>query len=235
MILLLQLLVAHLIGDFILQPSEWVTAKDQNKLKAWQLYAHAALHAGLLLVLVGDVQFIRWALLLGGLHLIIDAAKLLLQTEKFRQYYFFGDQLLHLVSILWVFFVYQGSIELFAFTINDNTWLLMTLGIFLTQPAAIMMKIILAQWTPHANDDNAESLQHAGKYIGILERLFVFIFVITNNWEAVGFLITAKSVFRFGDLTTAKDRKLTEYILIGTLISFGVAILSGLCYLWYTG
>ncbi len=45
-----------------------------------------------------------------------------------------------------------------------------------------------------------------------------------------GFLIAAKSIFRFGDLSKAKDRKLTEYILIGTLLSFGIAIACGVAY-----
>lgn len=62
----------------------------------------------------------------------------------------------------------------------------------------------------------------------MLERLFVFIFVITSNWEGIGFLLAAKSVFRFGDLKESKDRKLTEYILIGTLLSFGIAIATGM-------
>jgi hypothetical protein len=46
----------------------------------------------------------------------------------------------------------------------------------------------------------------------------------------VGFLITAKSVFRFGNLKESKDRQLTEYILIGTLLSFGIAIITGIIY-----
>jgi hypothetical protein len=60
--------------------------------------------------------------------------------------------------------------------------------------------------------------------------MFVFAFVVTGNWEAIGFLLAAKSVFRFGDLKESKDRKLTEYVLIGTLISFGIAILVGVIY-----
>jgi len=40
MILLFKLLLAHLLGDFLLQPDSWVKAKEKNKLKAWQLYAH---------------------------------------------------------------------------------------------------------------------------------------------------------------------------------------------------
>jgi len=51
---------------------------------------------------------------------------------------------------------------------------------------------------------------------------------VTGHWEAIGFLIAAKSVFRFGDLKESKERKLTEYILIGTLLSFGIAMITGI-------
>ncbi|TVR27761.1 MAG: DUF3307 domain-containing protein, partial [Balneolaceae bacterium] len=40
--------------------------------------------------------------------------------------------------------------------------------------------------------------------------------------------LAAKSIFRFGDLTRSKDRKLTEYILVGTLLSFLIAIATGM-------
>ena len=92
------------------------------------------------------------------------------------------------------------------------------------------MKTIFLKWNINKLIESNESLKDAGKYIGILERILVFVFIITDHWEAVGFLITAKSVFRFGDLKESKNRKLTEYILIGTLISFGIAILIGLLY-----
>ena len=94
------------------------------------------------------------------------------------------------------------------------------------------MKTIFSKWNISKLTKNNESLKDAGKYIGILERLLVFIFIVVGHWEAVGFLITAKSVFRFGDLTSTKERKLTEYILIGTLISFGIAIIISLLYLY---
>ena len=87
----------------------------------------------------------------------------------------------------------------------------------------------MSYWKLEENTEN-DSLKNAGKYIGILERLFVFGFILLNQWQAIGLLITAKSVFRFSDLTKAKDRRLTEYILIGTLLSFGLAICMGLIY-----
>jgi len=233
MIVFIKILLAHLIGDFILQSNAWVKAKEEKKLKAWQLYIHALLHAAIAMMLVANADFLKYALMLGGLHLVIDAAKLLLQTDRHKQAFFFGDQLLHLISIALVYILYQGAVDFPVIELNEKTWWLILLVTLLTQPAAIGMKFLLVHWTPHTNEDNSESLQHAGKYIGILERLFVFTFVVTNNWDAVGFLIAAKSVFRFGDLTTAKDRKLTEYILIGTLISFGIAILTGIFFLTY--
>jgi hypothetical protein len=52
--------------------------------------------------------------------------------------------------------------------------------------------------------------------------------MLINQLGAIGFLIAAKSVFRFGDLRAETDRKRTEYILIGTLISFTLTIAVGL-------
>jgi hypothetical protein len=86
----------------------------------------------------------------------------------------------------------------------------------------------MTSWSVALHDSNEASLNNAGKYIGMLERIFVFTFVVTGNWEGIGFLLAAKSVFRFGDLKESKDRKLTEYILIGTLLSFGIAIAAGM-------
>lgn len=90
------------------------------------------------------------------------------------------------------------------------------------------------KWSNSINESNKSSLSNAGKYIGMLERIFVFVFVVTGRWEGIGFLLTAKSVFRFGDLKESKDRKLTEYILIGTLLSFGIAIATGMIVLTLT-
>jgi hypothetical protein len=99
--------------------------------------------------------------------------------------------------------------------------------ILLTKPTSIIIKNIISIWTPESKTDD-DSLQNAGNYIGILERLFVFCFILMGHFDAIGFLLAAKSIFRFGDLKEAKDRKLTEYVLIGTLLSFGIALLIGL-------
>jgi hypothetical protein len=230
MIILIKLFLAHLAGDFFLQPKSWVRAKEKNKLKAYQLYAHSLLHGIIIMILVWDLDFLPWAALLAFVHLTIDAAKVMLQKKNTKRTYFFIDQFAHFISIGLIYYGYQGNSDIFTPVFNEAGFFLATAIVFLTLPCSFGIKMFIAKWSPHTEEDEDESLHEAGKFIGILERLFVFVFIITAHWEAVGFLIAAKSIFRFGDLKESKDRKLTEYVLIGTLLSFGIAILTGIIY-----
>jgi len=222
MIILIKLFLAHLIGDFLLQPAHWVKAKEEKKLGAWQLYIHALLHGLLILLITWNWRFWKWALLIAVVHLIIDALKIILQNNSNRRLLFFIDQALHFISIYLIWLWLED--KSFPFSIFENIAFLSlaTAIIFLIDPVSFSIKIFISKWVPE--DDNTGSLQSAGKYIGILERLLVFLFIVINQWAAVGFLLAAKSIFRFGDLKESKDRKLTEYVLIGTLLSFSAAI-----------
>jgi|UniRef100_UPI00404AEB9F hypothetical protein len=231
MILLLKLLLAHLIGDFFLQPQSWVEDKEAKKIKSPKLYLHIAIHLALLFVLVWDVSLWKMLLLIGFSHYIIDALKLVLQQKSNRRFLFFIDQLLHIGVIFIAYFWYSDVSLSLDMIMTEQSLLMFICLLFLTLPVSIFMKVIFLKWNIAKLTEGKKSLKDAGKYIGVLERVLVFVFVILDHWEAVGFLITAKSVFRFGDLTAAKQRKLTEYVLIGTLISFGIAILTGLIYL----
>lgn len=226
MILLIKLVLAHLIGDFILQPLSWVKAKEKKKLKAWQFYAHLLIHFILIVLLVWDISFLIPALIITLSHGIIDFVKVQYQKESTERLWFAVDQLLHLFIILIVW--YQVENPVLTFGLSQINLLYLTAIVFITTPASILIKTLISQWNPITDKPRSASLQHAGKYIGILERLMVFTFTVTNNWEAIGFLIAAKSVFRFGDLKDARDLKLTEYVLIGTLLSFGMAMGAGL-------
>jgi len=230
MIILLKLFLAHIIGDFFLQPKKWVKEKEVKKLKSLKLYIHIAIHIALLFILTWDVTLWPLIVAISVSHFIIDVAKLFFQNKKTKRLWFFADQVLHIVSI---FIAYTLLIENnfnVETIITKQTLLLIVCVLFLTQPVSIIMKTIFSKWNIAKLTQGNESLKDAGMYIGILERILVFVFVILNHWEAVGFLITAKSVFRFGDLKESKHRKLTEYILIGTLISFGIAIFVGILY-----
>ena len=227
---LIKLLIAHLIGDFFIQPKSWVEEKEARKLKSPKLYLHVAIHIFLMFLLVYDLTYWRLILLIGILHFIIDAFKLTLQKKKTKRLYFFADQILHIITIFSTYYLlYPNSIDL-NFELNELHLMFLLAVLFLSYPTSIIMKVIFSKWNLSKIVSEKESLEDAGTYIGILERILVFIFIVLNQWAAVGFLITAKSVFRFGDLSAAKERKLTEYVLIGTLISFGIAIITGLIF-----
>ncbi|MBZ4034405.1 DUF3307 domain-containing protein [Flavobacterium sp. 17A] len=228
MILFIKLLLAHLLGDFIWQPNSWVADKEIKKHKSIYLYIHILLHGVLAAVLVADIGFIPYAILIAVTHGIIDLMKLNFQKPKTKRTWFIVDQIAHLLILIGIAFFYHRNSIIPILSFN-SFWILITGILLVTKPASIFIKTIISIWSPEnqiSQKDN--SLASAGNYIGILERLFVVCFILTGHFEAIGFLLAAKSIFRFGDLKEAKDRKLTEYVMIGTLISFGISILVGL-------
>jgi hypothetical protein len=229
MIILVKLLLAHILGDFLFQPGSWVKAKEQKKAMAWQLYAHVLIHGLLTLLFLYDLSDWKLVVTIMFSHLIIDYAKLKFQTENSKITWFICDQIAHLTVILllglcWI----NKEQELLEILLSDKFIILGTAVLFLTQPTSIILSVLVKPWSDAITNEKEKSLKNAGKYIGILERLFVLVFICTNHFEAIGFLLATKSVFRFGDLKESKERKLTEYILIGTLLSFGIALLVGL-------
>jgi hypothetical protein len=79
---------------------------------------------------------------------------------------------------------------------------------------------------PHAWRIRSQGLKHGGRTIGLLERGLVFILIVGGLPLGVGFLVAAKSVLRFG--TATRDQRSAEYVIIGTLASFGWAILAAM-------
>ncbi|WP_299100220.1 DUF3307 domain-containing protein [uncultured Winogradskyella sp.] len=229
-LLFTKFLIAHIIGDFVLQPNSWVKDKKDKKHKSKYLYVHGLVHFAALLVLFQfNWSFLPYFIIIVISHLVIDIIKINLEAKANTRWLFFVDQILHILIIgAVVYFKAPYSLDIEKLYSKEALLLLLAL-LLITSVSSIIMKMLMGKWS--LEEDNSEdSLESAGKYIGILERLFVFSFILLNQWSAIGLLIAAKSVFRFGDLSRAKDRKLTEYMLIGTLISFGMAIFIGLLY-----
>lgn len=235
MILLTKIILAHLIGDFVFQPKSFVADKEEYRLKSWRFYAHLLIHGLLLFILIWDINYWSLVLTLTLGHGITDTIKMYAQKDTTKATWFILDQFLHFAGIFLIYiFWIKPEWDLSLWTQNSTIWIYTASILFITLPTSISMQVLMSNWSKSLEDGNDASLGNAGKYIGILERLFVFTFVIGGNWQAIGFLLTAKSVFRFGDLKESKDRKLTEYILIGTLLSFGIAIATGLITLYLT-
>lgn len=229
MIALIKLFFAHLIGDFLLQPKSWVEEKQKKKSASLKFYLHLLLHGLLIMLVFWDITLWPLALSLMALHGVIDLLKLYAQKEHTTARWFLADQLLHVAAIVGLWYLYfNPGINVSQYMAQPTLWIYATAVLFITTVSGIVINQLLSGWSGSLRLVNDESLHQAGKYIGILERLFIFTFVVMGKWEGIGFLLAAKSIFRFSDLKESKDRKLTEYILIGTLLSFAIAIATGL-------
>lgn len=223
----LKFLLAHVIGDFVLQPNKWVINKEKKGMKSKYFWFHIVIHFVLLLIFTGfKLNLLPYAVGITLSHLIIDVLKIKLKSKFSSILLFFGDQILHFLVIILASGLYI-NLDFTLLTYFQDEWLVIILAfILITNVSGVIMKVLLSKW--NVNNLEGQALHKAGWYIGVLERLFILGFVVMDYCAGIGFLIAAKSIFRFSDLSRSKDRQLTEYVLIGTLMSYGLAILIAL-------
>lgn len=230
MSILLRLLLAHIIADFFLQTKWMVEGKENGGKRSMRMLTmHSIIHSLMAYLIVGDWALWYIAIVIFVTHFIIDWCKIQFRGNSVSA--FLIDQLSHVVVLfmLWVT-ILPGSIsDIFkegTDILPDNIWMIVVAYAMMLRPSAILMSLLLKRWQLSSMANS--SLPEAGKWIGYLERILILTFVITGNMEGVGFLLAAKSVFRFGDLNKAKDIKTTEYVMLGTMTSFAIAIIVGL-------
>ncbi len=226
--ILIRLLLAHIIGDFVLQTKSMVNDRDTKHWRSVKLIYHTCAHALLIYVMLWDLSLIWPAVLVLLTHYIIDLIK---SYQKESIYSFLADQFSHIAVIVIIWVIIRG-IEPFKFLdtlIPENTykiWLYLFSFVFLTWPVGILISKLTCNW--QAQLSMTKGLNEAGKWIGMLERILILIFVLVNQYAGIGFLIAAKSILRFNDVKSSENKKEAEYILIGTMMSFTIAISTGL-------
>src|SRR5690606_10277788 len=99
MILFIKLFIAHLIGDFVLQSDRVLHLKELRKERSVYLYVHAVVHGLLAWLIVFELDFWPYALLIGSTHFCIDLAKLYWQNPSRQRTAFFLDQVLHILIL----------------------------------------------------------------------------------------------------------------------------------------
>lgn len=237
-IILIKLIAAHLTGDFLLQSDRLCVDKFSNnsKTKFKALILHAFVQAALAYVFV--TQWDCWIIpvVIGVSHFAIDLVKTMSKRKGFIS--LIWDQLAHfciIIGLWWFAFAGMPQFDIADEILSSNFWLIATAYIAVLAPTSVLIKsfIEFEKWMP--SESSSQGLPNAGKWIGYLERILILTFIFTDNIEGIGFLLAAKSVFRFGELNKAKDIKITEYVLIGTFASFTIAILIGFGINWLIG
>ncbi len=146
-------------------------------------------------------------------------------SKYFGRYAFFIDQAIHLIILVVVvvlFDKWQGINPSIDVSINFKYLLIITGYLVCLKPANIFIREVFKSTEIQVSSDN--EMPNAGKVIGVLERILTLTFLIVSQYSAVGFLIAAKSILRYGNNETLK----TEYVLIGTMLSFGIAVIAGI-------
>ncbi|MES2830065.1 MAG: DUF3307 domain-containing protein [Bacteroidota bacterium] len=244
--LFLRLIIAHLLTDFVLQPKSWVRDREEKQGKSVKLYAHVLVTTVVAYFL--SARFDNWIipLVIFCSHLLIDYLKAKTKKDQFN--YFIIDQLAHIavIVVLCISMANQWKDVPAVFKrlqIEENALICIAGYLFVSWPLGIIIGKATQKWrdqitrermlnaevqaVPENSSEQELGLASAGKWIGICERILILTFVLLSQFTAIGFLMTAKSILRFSEKETNTQLK-TEYILVGTLVSFTLAALTGL-------
>ncbi|MEZ5913796.1 MAG: DUF3307 domain-containing protein [Paracoccaceae bacterium] len=216
------LLFAHVLADFVLQ-TRWIVA---NKRRLAVLALHGAIVLACAQAALGQVAAPE-LLALAGLHLLIDALKV---RAPARLGPFIADQAAHLGVVLaialWSPGLWAGGLwaQAVPAPVLPGLFALAAGALLAVRAGGFAVALLMQAHLPPGSD--SEGLPAGGLTIGYLERGLIFVLILAGQAGAIGFLIAAKSILRFG--TVGGDRKASEYVIIGTLASFGWAICAAL-------
>jgi len=164
--------------------------------------------------------------LIGLSHFLIDVIKSYFAGSCRA---FLLDQLAHIsvLLLLWSSYCNQWQWLSSPLWFEAKIWLCVLVYLLVLQPASFLIGLVLDKVCPRTSAGSG-GLQAAGHLIGMLERVIIVSLVMVDELAAVGFLLAAKSIFRFGDLQNRQQLQLTEYVLLGTLLSCGLSLLAGM-------
>lgn len=242
MIVLVWIILAHILGSFYLQRQSRVQDQQQSsRLVTTCLYA--LIMAAVLVALIGLGQLgWSWSVLIAWVALSV-AGYLISMIQARSATAFLVKQLINLLILVAVWAWLIGFIPFVlawahGVLVQRNLLIVVILYLLAARPASLFVAAVLhrqAQALQAQSQEHSSGLVEAGRMIGYVERWLVLSFVLGGQFAGIGFLLAAKSIFRFGDLSQAHERKLTEYMLLGTLVSFACAIVLGALGLYLVG
>ena len=96
---------------------------------------------------------------------------------------------------------------------------------FVWWPGAALIKRLLGSFD--FTDAKALPRPGLGRWIGRFERTLIVLLLVAGAPTAVGLVVTAKSILRFPEITGDKPRMKPEYVLVGSLASWALAVAVG--------
>lgn len=239
------LMIGHLLGDFYFQTNK-LAEKKKKSLVYTMLHCFIYCFVMLIVLITTTGKLVEntfLALLMGGLHLVVDGIKCELYKRKNLGKYeltvFIIDQIIHLVILFLVNCVFDiefniawnQCISVNVSKVLQNSLTFVFSFLLCGKPAALIVSLVfglIPKTIESAENDvviigkkRQESIR-IGSWIGILEREIILILGVLGQYGAIGFVIAAKSLARHSQLN---EPAFAEKYLIGTLLSSLIALL----------
>lgn len=259
MTFLLSSLIAHVLADFALQPDPVAHSKARSVKLLLRHGLVVFLSCLVMLHVFTAAVWVSAALLIAVLHVLIDWMFLRLEFRLescarspagFPLFIFFVvDQVFHLATVVVLAEVLDPGVSPQVAEFYSSRFLPSTVSVFRSYlaPAGLNLNKVLAVLLAYlfaifagarlvrqgldalSVSVDSEIATHAGRYIGMLERVLILTLVLVDALPSIAFVLTAKSLARYRELA---EMAFAEYYLIGTLASTCVAVLTGLVARW---
>lgn len=215
------LLLAHALADFAVQTGWMAAGKAARHPGALALHGVAVAATAVLCLGAATPAALVAVATLTAVHMVIDVAKTFARPGLAA---FLADQGAHLASLVAVAALVPDLWATGGWA--GQPWLAPAMALAAGGIVAVRAgQFAVAQLMDGlVHPDMEAGLPAAGTVIGVLERGLVVTLVFAGEPDGIGFLIAAKSILRFG--TVGSDRAVSEYVIIGTLASFGWALVA---------
>ena len=255
--LFLRLLLAYMVADFLLRPTLPIEGRSGNRWRSRRLIVHALAAGGLtfLLASLWNILFVLkdpsslpgllpqlWNtflyafILVAVAHFVIDGmlpcwiVNLRKKLNRGRRPDTIpGEAPVRIIAhlaVLSIVLVQLSSQTPVPYPFGSPVelirgWIVISAFLLVLQPAGMLVGTIIRSWRSDIDASGEGGLDNAGRLIGYVERVMIVTFILVNEYTAIGFLIAAKGLFRINDTLRS------EYIIVGTMISFAIAVLIG--------
>jgi hypothetical protein len=222
----LLILASYVIAEFFFWPDWFV----KRQAKFVYIVLHGLIHAMTSYVILQ--AWTCWQLPLGVLlaHCIINGIKQTTKQDGTKT--FLLEQGVHVASLLMLVWFLVDKGWLGGFSGVGYRSIITFAGFIATVQGAGGLVSRVAGRLKKENNLELNGLINGGAAIGCLERALIFLLVFINQPAGIGFLVAAKSILRFEE---AKKQTMAEYVLIGTLLSFSLAIAIASVTKWVVG
>ena len=245
------LLTAHLLSDFYLQSDKWVGEKSLSARTTWYHFIVVFFTSA---IASFDMRFLPYAFLLTVFHIHIECVK---SNVKKHLLQFIYDQLMHILSIVFVSFLFVNGSHWEQIRFVPSNYSL-TLPYFVCAiltcmtPSNYLVRAALEYFdfnekeevekrcsdgvgsAPSAMASHYSPLSirpnhSSGTLIGSMERTLIFLFVLMDEASAAGLIVAAKTLLHFRDSEGAR----AKLVVAGTLLSVTLAIVYAMLFKFF--